>query len=82
MLGVEASERKRNCGEKGSVFVETVALEACSGFRSERTKEGQCVESAGRDAESESAESAFLGSGRGGLHVESAIDSYEEVILQ
>ena len=40
------------------------------------------VGSAGRDAEPERAESAFLGSERGGLHVESAIDSYEEVILQ
>ena len=39
------------------------------------------MESAGRDAEPERAESAFLGSGRGGLHIESAIDSYEEVIL-
>ena len=47
---------------------------------SERRRDS--VESAGRDAEPERAESAFLGSGRGGLHVESAIDSYEEVILQ
>ena len=46
---------------------------------SERRRDS--VESAGRDVEPERAESAFLGSGRGGLHVESAIDSYEEVIL-
>ena len=80
MLGVEASERKRNCGEKW--------FSACKQSLSKRARVSKRANGGGTvwnlpgDAEPEHAESAFLGSGRGGLHVESAIDSYEEVILQ
>ena len=87
MLRVKASERKRSCGEKGSVLWKTVALEACSCVEAHERKRNcgeielsvwkqslsrharvfeaserrrDSVGSAGRDAEPERAESAFL----------------------
>ena len=76
--GFEASERRLR---KKVQCVETVTLEAPLVF-SKRANEGGTVLDLPEDALNLPARRVcILGSKRGGLHVESAIDSYEEVIL-
>ena len=68
---VEASERKRNEREKEFSVWKTVGFSRRAGFsKRANVREAACTSSL-----------PFWGSGRGGLHVKSAIDSYEEVIL-
>ena len=88
-----SSERKETSQKKKGSVCGNSRSRGALGFRSKRTKEGQCVGSAGRDAEPESAESAFFLAVREAACTSSlpfwavgeaactSIDSDEEVIL-